>query len=147
MHLFPIELEQASDATLYHYRESVTNPDYPLTLISPATEKTINSTLGELRTHAARLQMHPNDAEPRGLTNGDTVRVFNKLGEVHCPMTCNRDMRPGTVGLPKGLWRMSTLTGSTVNALFPDNLTDLGGGAVFNDTQVEVARIVTASLS
>ena len=90
--------------------------------------------------------MHPSDAEPRGLANDDTVRVFNKLGEVHCPVMCNPDMRPGTVGLPKGLWRMSTLNGATVNALVPDDLTDLGGGAVFNDTLVEVARIVTASL-
>ena len=146
VHLFPIELERDADITLYHYQERATNPDYPLTLISPATEKTINSTLGELRTQAARLHMHPSDAEPRGLANDDTVRVFNKLGEVHCPVRCNPDMRPGTVGLPKGLWRMSTLNGATVNALVPDDLTDLGGGAVFNDTLVEVARIVTASL-
>ena len=145
VHLFPIELEQDADVTLYHYQERVTNPDYPLTLISPATEKSINSTLGELRTQAARLHMHPSDAEPRGLANDDTVRVFNKLGEVHCPVRCNPDMRPGTVGLPKGLWRMSTLNGATANALVPDDLTDLGGGAVFNDTLVEVARIVTAS--
>ena len=41
---------------------------------------------------------------------------------------------------------MSTLNGSTANALVSDDLTDIGGGAVFNDVRVEVARVVTVSL-
>jgi hypothetical protein len=52
-------------------------------------------------------------------------------------------MKLGTVGLPKGLWQRSTMNGSTANALVDDGLTDLGGGACFNDTRVEVTRIVT----
>ena len=143
--LFPEELERASPEGLYRYRQDPATSEYPLTLISPATEKTISSTLGELRTRIASLQMHPDDAGARGLSTGDMVRVFNPLGEVHCPMTCNADMRRGTVGLPKGLWRMSTLNGSTANALVSDELTDIGGGAVFNDARVEVARMVAAS--
>jgi anaerobic selenocysteine-containing dehydrogenase len=144
--LFPEELEQESPVGLYRYREAPDADDYPLTLISPATEKTINSTLGELRTRAANLQIHPLDADPRGLSTGDTVRIFNTLGEVRCSVTVNADMRPGTVGLPKGLWRMSTLNGSTANALVSDELTDLGGGAVFNDARVEVSRVLTVDL-
>ena len=143
--LFPEELERQSPVGLYRYREDPATSDYPLTLISPATEKTISSTLGELRTRVASLQMHPDDAGERGVSAGDMVRIFNALGEVHCPVTLNADMRRGTVGLPKGLWRMSTLNGSTANALVPDDLTDIGGGAVFNDARVEVARVVTAS--
>ena len=73
-------------------------------------------------------------------------RIFNALGEVHTPVTINSDMRPGTVGLPKGLWRMSTLNGATANALVSDELTDLGGGAVFNDARVEVTRVVNVNL-
>jgi anaerobic selenocysteine-containing dehydrogenase len=53
----------------------------------------------------------------------------------------NADIRPGTVSLPKGLWRKSTYNGSTANALAPDTLTDLGGGACFNDARVEVALL------
>ncbi len=144
--LFPDELDRESPTGLYTYRAAADATRYPLILISPATEKTINSTLGELRRRAASLQMHPDDAVPRGLSTGDTVRIFNALGEVHCPVNLNADMRRGTVGLPKGLWRMSTLNGATVNALVSDELTDIGGGAVFNDTRVEVARVVTVSL-
>ena len=143
--LFPEELERESPDGLYRYREAPATSDYPLTLISPATEKTISSTLGELRTRVARLQMHPDDAGARELSTGDAVRIFNALGEVHCPVTVNAEMRRGTVGLPKGLWRKSTFNGSTANALVSDELTDIGGGAVFNDARVEVARVMTAS--
>ena len=143
--LFPEELERESPEGLYRYRKDPATSDYPLTLISPATEKTISSTLGELRTRVAKLHMHPDDAGARKLSTGDTVRMFNALGEVHCPVALNADMRRGTVGLPKGLWQMSTFNGSTANALVSDELTDIGGGAVFNDARVEVAGVVTAS--
>ena len=42
--------------------------------------------------------------------------------------------------LPKGLWAKHTLNGQTANALSPDTLTDLGGGACFNDARVEIRR-------
>ena len=77
----------------------------------------------------------------RGLATDDPVRVFNDLGEVHCPIALNKDIRPGTVSLPKGLWRRSTFNGSTSNALVPDSLTDLGQGACFNDARVQVASL------
>ena len=145
VHLFPTALESQTPSGLYRYQPDPATEEYPLSLISPATEKTINSSLGELRRGAASLHMHPDDAEPRGLSTGDHVRMFNGLGEVHCPLTLNPDMRPGTVGLPKGLWRMSTLNGYTANALVSDELTDIGGGAVFNDARVEVARVMTVA--
>ena len=144
--LFPEELERESPEGIYRYRPDPATPDYPLALISPSTAKTVNSTLGELRGRVASLQMHPADAEPRGLADGETARVFNALGEVHCPVALDSSIRRGAVALPKGLWRMSTLNGATANALVPDDLTDVGGGAVFNDARVQVARIVTATL-
>ena len=85
--------------------------------------------------------MNPADAEARGLASDDPVRVFNDLGEVQCPVALNKDIRPGMVSLPKGLWRKSTFNGSTSNALVPDTLTDLGGGACFNDARVQVALL------
>ena len=114
---------------------------FPLALISPASEKSVSSTLAELRQRAAVLQMNPADAAARGLATDDPVRVFNELGEVHCPVALNKDIRPGTVSLPKGLWRKSTYNGMTSNALVPDTLTDIGGGACFNDARVQVASL------
>jgi anaerobic selenocysteine-containing dehydrogenase len=140
-HLFPPELDAQAPAGLYGYQPDPATDRHPLALISPASEKTVSSTLGELRERAAVLQMHPSDAQARGLSQDDPVRVFNDLGEVQCPVALNRDIRPGTVSLPKGLWRKSTYNGSTTNALSPDTLTDLGGGACFNDARVEVALL------
>ncbi len=141
VNLFPEFLDKSAPAGMYGYRPDPATAEYPLALISPASEKTVSSTLGELRERAAVLQMNPEDAEARGLSTEDPVRVFNALGEVHCPVALNKDIRRGTVTLPKGLWRKSTFNGLTSNALVPDTLTDLGGGACFNDARVQVTSL------
>jgi anaerobic selenocysteine-containing dehydrogenase len=66
--------------------------------------------------------------------------VWNAGGEVRCRAQLGAWTRRGTVVLPKGLWRRSTRNGLTANALAPDTLTDLGGGACFNDARVQVAK-------
>ncbi|MEN3336504.1 MAG: hypothetical protein V7647_180 [Acidobacteriota bacterium] len=139
--LFPASLDAEAPAGLYGYQPDPATERFPLALISPASEKTVSSTLGELRKRAAVLQMNPADAAPRGLSTDDPVRVFNDGGEVQCAVALNADIRPGTVCLAKGLWRKSTYNGSTSNALVPDSLTDLGGGACFNDARVQVASL------
>jgi anaerobic selenocysteine-containing dehydrogenase len=139
--LFPAALDAEAPAGLYGYQPDPGTEKFPLALISPASEKTISSMLGELRKRAAVLQMNPADGAARGLATDDPVRVFNDLGEVHCAVALNPDIRQGTVSLAKGLWRKSTYNGSTSNALVPDTLTDLGAGACFNDARVEVASL------
>jgi anaerobic selenocysteine-containing dehydrogenase len=139
--LYPAALSQHTGDRLYVYQPDPETDAYPLALISPASEKTVSSTLGELRQRAAVLQMHPSDAAARNLSTDDPVRVFNDLGEVQVPVALNPDIKPGTVSLPKGLWRRSTYNGSTSNALCPDSLADLGGGACFNDARVQVALL------
>lgn len=125
----------------YAYREDVTDSSFPLALISPATDKTINSVLGELVREEARLAIHPEDARPRGVESGAAVRVFNELGEVHCIAQLDERIRPGVVSLPKGLWRRSFRNGAVSTALCPDTLSEIGGGACFNDARVEVAPL------
>jgi anaerobic selenocysteine-containing dehydrogenase len=139
--LFPEALEAEAPAGLYNFLPDPASERYPLALISPASDKTISSTLGELPRPAISLLMNPVDAGPRGLKDGDPVRVYNDLGEVQCPLSVAPSIRPGTVSLPKGLWRKSTWNQLTGNTLVPDSLTDLGGGACFNDARVEVARL------
>ena len=89
--------------------------------------------------------MHPADAAARGLSDADAVRVHNALGEVHCLVEVTDAVREGTVSLAKGLWRRSTFNQAGPTALAPATLTDLGGGASFNDARVEVTRILAAS--
>ena len=142
--LFPASLEATAPAGLYRYQPDPATDEYPLTLISPSSERTISSTLGELPRPDVKLTMHPEDAAARGLADNDLVRIFNALGEVHCTMSVVPTIRPGTVSLPKGLWRRSTRNGYTGTALVPDTLTDLGAGACFNDARVQVESLASA---
>jgi len=112
---------------------------HPLALISPATDRTISSTLGEYNHSDVRLEMHPRDAEARDLRDGQEVRVYNALGEVRVPLRTNPELRPGVVYLPKGIWNRHTKNGSVGTALVPDTVSAVSGGACFNDARVEVA--------
>jgi len=136
VHLYPAAVEARHG--LYAYAEDPATDRFPLSLISPASEHTVSSTLGELRPGMARLKMHPADAIARVIADGDPIKIFNELGEVHCEAAITGDMREGTVSLPKGLWAKSTFNGATANALVPDSLTDIAGGACFNDARVQV---------
>jgi anaerobic selenocysteine-containing dehydrogenase len=142
--LCPGDLDAAAPAGLYGYQPDPASERFPLALISPSTEKTISSTLGELPGADGKLLMHPDDAAARALEDNDAVRVFNDLGEVHCTLRVLPTIRPGTVSLPKGLWRRTTRNGVTGTALVPDALTDIGGGACFNDARVQVAALPSA---
>jgi anaerobic selenocysteine-containing dehydrogenase len=140
VHLFPEALDREAPMGLYGFQPDPATDRYPLALISPASDRTISSTLGELPRPAVRLDMHPDDAAPRGIEDGDTVRMFNDLGEVRISVQVTPLVRAGTVTMPKGVWRRHMPNGLTSNALVPDSLSDLGGGACFNDARVQIER-------
>ncbi len=141
VHLVPEALDRESARGLYTFLDEPGDGSHPLALISPAGNRRLNSTLGQLEKKPAALEIHPLDAGPRGIASGDTVRVWNEYGEVRVAARLNPDLRPGVVYLPKGLWSHNTLSGTTANALAPDTLTDIGQGACFNDTRVEIDKI------
>ncbi len=114
-----------------------------LALISPALAGLISSTFGQLLEGQVPLALHPDDAAARGLSAGQSVRAFNRWGEVHAVLALDANLRPGVACLPKGLWSHHTLNGRTANALVPDDLTDLGGGACFNDARIQVEALTT----
>ena len=140
VHLVPESLDREAPAGLYGYWPEPGSRSFPLALLSPATDRTISSSLGELRRERVSLAMHPADAAVRGIGEGEAVRVFNDLGEVRCRVALDPHLRPGVVVLPKGLWSHNTDSGTTATALAPATLTDIGGGACFNDARVEVAK-------
>ncbi|MGE0640519.1 MAG: molybdopterin-dependent oxidoreductase [Thermoanaerobaculia bacterium] len=140
IHLVPKELDREAPLGLYGFQADPATANEPLTLISPATNRTISSTLGQLRKEQVPLRIHPDDAAARGISTGDRIRVTNRYGELVCRAQVSPEMRPGVVELPKGLWRHNTENGATACSLAPDSLTDLGAGACFNDARVEVSR-------
>jgi anaerobic selenocysteine-containing dehydrogenase len=134
-------LERAYKASLPTFRPVESR--YPLTLISPASDKRTTSTFGGLRYNdEVWLDMHPQDAAARRLTDGMMVRVWNDLGEVHLRLRVSEDVRPGVICSLKGAWFRTSDNGQTVSALVPTHYADLCEGACFNDTRVEVDRLV-----
>ena len=57
--LFPDALEAQAPAGLYAFQPDPATAEYPLALISPASEKTVSSTLGELRERPGMLPDAP----------------------------------------------------------------------------------------
>jgi anaerobic selenocysteine-containing dehydrogenase len=138
--LCPQSLDQATNYGLFTYIPVRECDQYPLALISPSTSKAISSTLYQLVPGTVPVEMHPEDARVRGIADGDAVRIFNDSGEVRCAAKISSDVRPGVAVLPKGLWARHTHNGQTANALVPDTVSDLGGGACFNDSRVQIER-------
>jgi anaerobic selenocysteine-containing dehydrogenase len=114
---------------------------YPLTLISPASDQRITSTFGGTHTSddVPVLEIHPDDARPRGLHDGQTARVWNDLGEVRLPVRVTDDVPRGVVSSLKGAWFRTSDNNQTVSALAPATHADICEGACYNDARVEVA--------
>jgi len=123
----------------YSYKFPGEGP-YPLSLISPATSKLVSSTLGEFNFPKLWVALNSLDAAERGISNGDSVKVFNQLGEVLCEARVTDAVRPGVASIPKGAWRHSSENGFTSTALCPATVNVVAGGACYNDAMVEVER-------
>jgi anaerobic selenocysteine-containing dehydrogenase len=112
---------------------------YPLTLISPASAKMINSMFGEFQNVSPAIQLHPDDAAPRGLVDGQLVRVDGPAASITVPLEVNADLRVGVALMTKGVWLRQHSDGLGVNALTPATGDALGNGACFNDACVQVS--------
>ncbi|OIQ35327.1 MAG: molybdopterin-binding oxidoreductase [Roseobacter sp. MedPE-SWchi] len=139
-----IELFSAAYERRYGFgvpRYDPVSPDLPLTLITPSSAKRTNATFGSDPASAGPevLEMHPKDAQDRGLTEGCLVSVWNARGAVTLELKITRATRPGVLYSPKGTWRGSSQTGYTVNVLIPADIrTDIEDGACYHETFVEV---------
>lgn len=112
---------------------------YPLQLLTPATKNGIHTQFLHLacirpfEPHPTAM-LHPADAQARGLSDGQPVRVFNDRGEIHLPCRLDLGIRPGCVSVVNG-WGLAE---GAVNRLSAARETDIGHGAAFHDNAVEV---------
>ena len=128
---------------LPNYELQGTDARYPLAMISPPARNFLNSTfvnVQSLRNIEGRpvLEIHPDDAEARGIANDAVVRVFNDRGSYLCHATVSRRARPGVVNGLGIWWRKLGLNGTNVNEVTSQALTDLGRAPTFYDCLVEV---------
>jgi anaerobic selenocysteine-containing dehydrogenase len=125
--------------------------EYPLEFLPRKADHYMNTTFANLPRHqrmesrsAATLEMHPADAQARGLADGDLVEVFNARGAISLRARVGELVPAGVVAARLDWNKLSGLNGhagSNVNALTSETLTDLGAGATFYSTLVEVRRV------
>jgi molybdopterin guanine dinucleotide-containing S/N-oxide reductase-like protein len=119
---------------------------YPLELLARKNDNYMNSTFANLPGHRKmeartnqKLEMHPEDAKMRELGEGDLVRVFNDRGAIDLTVMLNAQLPAGVVAARLD-WAKLHAGGANVNALTSERLTDIGGGATFYSTLVEVLK-------
>jgi anaerobic selenocysteine-containing dehydrogenase len=139
-------------------RESRANAaEYPLEFLPRKADNYMNSTFANHPGHqrmesrtAGVLEMNETDAASRGIANGDEVDIFNGRGSIrlHARVCVANGKDAGKVGAGVVAARLdwsklgSDLSGAgaNVNALTSERLTDIGGGATFYSTLVEVRK-------
>ena len=119
---------------------------YPLELLARKNDNYMNSTFANLPGHRKmeartnqKLEIHPQDAEARGVSEGDVVRVSNDRGAIELTAMLNAQLPAGVVAARLD-WAKLHPGGANVNALTSERLTDIGGGATFYSALVEVER-------
>ncbi len=91
------------------------------------------------------LDIHPTDAESRGIKDGDEVIAYNDRGRIKLKAKINEGIKPGLVNLSHGWWfnqfkegGVNALTHNTINPaqdiIFEPNM-------AFNDVLVEVEKV------
>jgi anaerobic selenocysteine-containing dehydrogenase len=118
---------------------------FPLQLVSPPAPSFLNSTFVnqvELRRLAGEptVEIHPRDAQRRGIQSGQWVRVFNDRGAFRARAVVGETVKEGAVVTQGVWWNKYTSDGVNCNATTSSRLTDFGGGATFFDNLVEVAK-------
>ena len=83
------------------------------------------------------LEMHPTDAEARGVRDGDRVRAFNARGEIVLQARVDGSVPPGVVAARLD-WARFSPGGRNINVLTSEKLTDMGNAATFYSVCVEV---------
>ena len=125
---------------------------YPLAMISPPARNFLNSTFVNLQSlrdieGEPVLEIHPEDAAPRGIAKRAPVRVFNDRGSYRCTAIVSTRARPGVVNGLGIWWRKFGTDGTNVNQLTHQRLTDIGRAPSFYDCLVEVEPASSAAPS
>ena len=115
---------------------------YPLNFITPNSAGRIHSQFGNLNIIKTVLDspaatLAPSDAKVRKINNGDKIRIFSKLGQIVTTAAISNRIPSGIIVMPNGIWLDE---GGGSNMLIEARFTDIGFGAAFHDTRVEVEK-------
>jgi len=121
--------------------------EYPLAFISPPNRNFLNSSFANLpfaikEAGEPYLDIHPADAAPRGIAEGDAVRIRNQRGAFVVKARVSDRVRRGVVAAPSVWWKKLSPDGCNANEVTSQALADMGGAATYYDCLVEIERAV-----
>lgn len=120
---------------------------HPLQLVSAASHYFLNSSFGNVpslrRLHGeSAVEIHPRDAEERGIAEGEWVRVENDRGSFRARARVRESVPPGVLFSPTVAWTQHSPDGRGANWTTSDALADYAGGATFHGNLVQVVPVV-----
>jgi anaerobic selenocysteine-containing dehydrogenase len=123
-------------------RHAATSKAFPLELLARKADNFLNSTFSNLPSlqpmeETGLLEISSKDAQSRSIREGDTVRVFNRRGEIRLKARVDGRVSPGVVAA-KLNWAKLTPGNLNINVLTSEKLSDMGNSATFYSVLVEV---------
>ena len=108
-----------------------------------------HSTYGNVEVLKAAVRqevwINPIDAKPRGIKNGDMVRVFNKRGETRLSAKVTPRIMPGVTAMGQGGWLMLDEKGidqnGSMNILTTQRPSPLAKGNPQHTNLVEIRKV------
>ncbi len=118
---------------------------YRYAFIPAPNHNFLNTTFSNNESHIRleripKIHMNKMDAEREGIADGAKVRVWNDRGECELIASVGDHVLPGVL-VSQGLWADAPGQKLHVNALTPDRLSDMGGGAVFFSGRVNAEPV------
>ncbi|AYQ16602.1 molybdopterin oxidoreductase family protein [Bacillus paralicheniformis] len=143
--LYSKMMEQHGYPGLPTHTPLVETDKYPFLFVPGPNHNFLNSTFSNNEKHIKlekepKLHLNIKDAEEKGIENGDLVKVWNDRGSCILPAAVGENVLPG-VAASQGLWADAEGKHYLVNALTPDRLADMGGGATFFSGRVQIEKI------
>ncbi len=114
------------------------DPEYPYQLMSVSPHdwlcsETTPAEQGELTV----VRLHPAEAAKIGVGDGEEITVVSRVGRTRARLRLDPRQRRDVVVFPRGKWLSS---GSSVNLLTPDLVSEVGGGAPFYEARVRLEK-------
>ncbi|PIC56113.1 oxidoreductase [Sporosarcina sp. P12(2017)] len=143
--LYSEQMKSAGLPALPTYIPIVQDSDYPLLYVPAINHNFMNTIFSNNEKHiqlekAPKLFINRHDAERRGIEDKSTVRIWNERGECIFTVSVGEQVLPGVV-VSQGILGDSSGQKHLVNALTPDRIADMGGGATFFSGRVEVESL------
>ncbi|MBG9768757.1 molybdopterin oxidoreductase family protein [Bacillus vallismortis] len=142
--LYSQKMKQDGFPALPAHTPLANDDDLPFMYVPGPNHNFLNSTFSNNPKHiklekTPKLFINTIDAEEYGIVDGDAVRIWNSRGECELAAAVGEQVLPGVV-VSQGLWADEPGKKQLVNALTPDRLSDMGGGATFFSGRVQIEK-------